>query len=138
MWSTSMIQAFQGGTKETFGRVFCTEGKSLVFYAYNLSALGTVSQANTPTTFGGNKDGNLVAMRNLGTLEADDPSQKRWKLQVDGSKVLADIDRVFVTVEPVRKLGPRPHGKRFLEPISGVLRITHSEGKFAHRDSQNS
>ncbi len=55
MLSTSTIQVFQGGTKETVGRVFYTEGKSLVFYAYDLSALGTVSQANTPTTFGETK-----------------------------------------------------------------------------------
>ncbi len=109
----------QGRTKKAVGRVFYTEGgKSLVFYAYDLSTRHTDSGKYAYYVWG-NKDGNLETVRNLGTLDADDLQQKRWKLQVEDSKVLADIDRVFVTIEPVGKLGPRPHGKRILEAYLG-------------------
>jgi len=109
----------QGRTQKAIGRVFYTEGgKSLVFYAYDLSTRHTESGKYAYYVWG-NKDGNLDTVRNLGTLDADDLLQKRWKLQLEDSKVLADIDRVFVTIEPVDKLGPRPHGKRILEAYLG-------------------
>jgi len=103
----------QGRTKKAVGRVFYTEGKSLVFYAYDLST-GHSESGKYAYYVWGNKDGNLETVRNLGTLNTDDLVQKRWKLQVSDTKVLADIDRVFVTVEPAGKLGPRPRGKRIL------------------------
>jgi hypothetical protein len=108
----------KGKTKKAVGRVFYTEGKSLVFYAYDLSD-GRSSAAKYAYYVWGNKDGNLETVRNLGTLGADDQLQKRWKLQINDANVLADIDRVFVTVEAVGKLGPRPHGRQILSAYLG-------------------
>jgi hypothetical protein len=107
-----------GKTNKAVGRIFFTEGKSLVFYAYDLSTNQPASDKYAYYVWG-NKDGNLEAVRNLGVLGADDPQQKRWKLQVSDAKVLADIDRVFVTVESVGKLGPRPRGKKILNAYLG-------------------
>jgi hypothetical protein len=108
----------RGKTKKAVGRVFYTEGKSLVFYAYDLSN-GNSDARKYVYYVWGNKDGNLDTVRNLGTLGADDQLQKRWKLQVSDAKALADIDRVFVTVEPAGKLGPRPRGKKILSAYLG-------------------
>jgi hypothetical protein len=108
----------KGKTKPAVGRVFYTEGKSLVFYAYDLSH-GHADSGTAAYYVWGNKDGNLETVRNLGTLGTDDKLQRRWKLQVNDANVLADIDRVFVTVEPAGKLGPRPHGKKILSAYLG-------------------
>jgi hypothetical protein len=108
----------KGKTQRAVGRVFYTAGKSLVFYAYDLSD-GHSDTAKYAYYVWGNKDGNLETVRNLGTLGTDDLLQRRWKLQVNDANVLADIDRVFVTVESVGKLGPRPHGKKILNAYLG-------------------
>ncbi len=108
----------KGKTKRAVGRVFYTEGKSLVFYAYDLSD-GHSDTSKYAYYVWGNKDGNLETVRNLGTLSTDDLLQERWKLQVNDANALADIDRVFVTVESIGKLGPRPHGKKILSAYLG-------------------
>jgi hypothetical protein len=108
----------RGRTQKALGRVFYIEGKSLVFYAYDISK-GRSDIAKYAYYVWGNKDGNLETVRNLGTLGTDDLLQRRWKLQVSDATVLADIDRVFVTVETVGKLGPRPRGKQILNAYLG-------------------
>ena len=107
-----------GKTKKAFGRVFYAEGQTLLFYAYDLSDRHSDNGKYAYYVWG-NKDGNLEAVRNLGALNRDDDAQKRWKLKVSDAKVLADIDRVFVTVEAVGKLGPRPRGKQILHAYLG-------------------
>jgi hypothetical protein len=108
----------RGKTQKAVGRVFYIEGKSLVFYAYDLSD-GHSDVRKYAYYVWGNKDGNLETVRNLGTLDTDDPLKKTWKLHVSDAKVLTDIDRVFVTVEPAGKLGPRPQGKKILNAYLG-------------------
>lgn len=108
----------KGKTKKAVGRVFYAEGKALVFYAFDLSN-GHSDSAKYAYYVWGNKDGNLEAVRNLGTLGVDDQQQRRWKLQVNDENALAEIDRVFVTVEQVGKLGPRPQGKKILSAYLG-------------------
>jgi hypothetical protein len=108
----------RGRTQKAVGRVFYIEGKSLVFYAYDVSK-GQSDIAKYAYYVWGNKDGNLETVRNLGTLGTDDLLQRRWKLQVSDATVLADIDRVFVTIEPVGKLGPRPRGRKILSAYLG-------------------
>ena len=108
----------RGRTQKALGRVFYIEGKSLVFYAYDLSD-GHSHASKYAYYVWGNKDGSLETVRNLGILDTDDPLKKTWKLHVSDAKVLTDIDRVFVTVETVGKLGPRPHGKKILNAYLG-------------------
>jgi hypothetical protein len=110
----------RGKTNRAFGRVFYTEGKSLVFYAYDL-ALGH-SEAGTYAFYvWGRKDGRPDLLRNLGTFAKDDQSQKRWVLTITDPKVLAEIDSVFVTLEPTdQKKAGRPSGKRLLSAFLGT------------------
>jgi hypothetical protein len=52
--------------------------------------------------------------KNLGALTKEDQAQKRWVLTITDPKVLAEIDSVFVTLEPTGQAGERPSGKRLL------------------------
>jgi len=107
-----------GKTKKAVGRVFYTQGQSLVFYAYDLSTnrSGTGKYAYYVW---GHKEGNDESVRSLGTLDPDDVSQKRWMLNVNDAKALSNIDRVFVTLEQNGKLDLRPHGKKILNAYLG-------------------
>lgn len=104
-----IIDIFDIGGTNPVGRIFYTEGKSLVFFAYDLPA-----EHSAKYNVWGTKDYNFETVRNLGTLEADNLLQKRWELQVDNTKLLADVDRVFVTAEPVGELRTHPHGENIL------------------------
>jgi len=102
-----------GKTSRAFGRVFYTEGKSLVFYAYDLSPQ---HPENSKYAFyvWGKRDAAPQMAKNLGALTKEDQAQKRWVLTITDPKVLAEIDSVFVTLEPTGQAGERPSGKRLL------------------------
>jgi hypothetical protein len=107
-----------GKTKKAVGRVFYTQGRSLIFYAYDLSA--DRSEAGKYAYYvWGHREGDDQSVRNLGTLDPDDLSQKRWMLKVNDARALSDIDRVFVTFEQNGEIGPRPHGKKILSAYLG-------------------
>jgi len=102
----------RGEFERPFGRIFYTEGKSLIFYAFDLDQQkglkrGAVFQA------WGQRGVSKEDSRSLGMFYMDDPSQNRWVLKVDDSKALARIDYVFVT-DSSRKEGVRPRGKPLL------------------------
>ena len=82
-----------------FGRVFYTKGKSLIFYAYDLDQQPGLRDANTFQAWGRRGPDQARAV-NLGVLYVDNAAKKRWVLKADDPKTLADIDAVFVTVEP--------------------------------------
>jgi hypothetical protein len=107
-----------GKTKKAVGRVFYTQGQSLVFYAYDLSA-NKFETGKYGYYVWGHKEANDQSVRNLGTLDPDDVSQRRWMLKVNDAKALSDIDRVFVTLEQRSKLDVRPHGKKILSAYLG-------------------
>ncbi len=107
-----------GKTKKAVGRVFYTQGQSLVFYAYDLSTSRSETGKYAYYVWG-HKEGNDESVRNLGTLDPDDVSQKRWILKVNDAKALSDIDRVFVTLEQNGKVDLRPHGKKILSAYLG-------------------
>jgi hypothetical protein len=108
-----------GKTTRAFGRVFYTEAKSLVFYAYDLSSQ---HPENSKYAFyvWGKRDGAPQMVKNLGALTKDDQSQKRWVLTITDPKVLAEIDSVFVTLEPADPKGKRPSGKQLLTAFLGT------------------
>ena len=110
----------RGKTTRAFGRVFYTEGKSLVFYAYDLTS--GHSEAGTYAFYvWGKKDGDPHLFRNLGPFAKDDRAQKRWVLTITDPKALAEIDSVFVTLEPTdQKRAGRPSGKRLLSAFLGT------------------
>jgi outer membrane murein-binding lipoprotein Lpp len=79
------------------GRVFYTEGKSLIFYAYDLENKANPNKVAFQVW--GKKEGLSQPARSLGILYQDDASQKRWMMKFEDPAVLAQIDQVFVTVE---------------------------------------
>jgi hypothetical protein len=107
-----------GKTKKAVGRVFYTQGQSLVFYAYDLSTNKSETGKYAYYVWG-HKEGNDESVHNLGMLDPDDVSQKRWMLKVNDAKALSNIDRVFVTLEQNGKLDLRPHGKKILSAYLG-------------------
>ncbi len=107
-----------GKTKRAVGRVFYTQGQSLVFYAYDLSTNRSETGKYAYYVWG-HREGNDESVRNLGTLDPDDVSQKRWMLKVNDAKALSNIDRVFVTLEQNGRLDLRPHGKKILSAYLG-------------------
>jgi hypothetical protein len=108
----------KGQTQKSFGRVFYTEGKSLVFYAYDLPS----RRPETKYAFyaWGKRDGSGEAKaRNLGIFYNDDQTQKRWVLKVTDPQTLSEIDSVFVTLEKTDDSGKTPTGKKLLSAYLG-------------------
>jgi hypothetical protein len=85
------------GEARPFGRIFLTEGKRLIFYAYDLDTVKTKNASFQ--VWGQGNDGERKAV-NLGIFYMDDHTQSRWALKVEDPNLLKAIDSVFVTVEP--------------------------------------
>ena len=103
----------KGKTRPAFGRIFLTEGKSLIFYAYDLNDV-RVQDAGYRYRVWGKREGQNQRARSLGIFYSDDKSQKRWVFQYDDPKVLNEIDSVFVTLEPPDTNSNQPKGDKLL------------------------
>ena len=103
----------KGKTRPTLGRIFFTEGKSLIFYAYDLND-HRVQNAGYNYRVWGKKEGPGQGARSLGIFYSDDKTQKRWVFRSDDPKVLSEIDSVFVTVEPPGKNPVAPQVDKLL------------------------
>ncbi len=101
-----------GKRDRSFGRVFYVEGKSLVFYAYDLDAPGQF-KANVVFHVWGEKVGVKEVAHSLGILHKDD-GQNRWAMTFDDPSVLVKINSAFVTTEVGSKHYNEPHGKKVL------------------------
>jgi hypothetical protein len=108
-----------GRPDKTYGRVFYTKGKSLIFYAYDLDAQPGVRDASSYQAWGRRGPDKEQAL-NLGIFYEDNASKKRWVLKAEDPKTLADIDAVFVTIEPSGG-SHHPSGKQLL---FAYLRVT--------------
>jgi hypothetical protein len=102
-------------TRKPFGRVFYTQNKSLIFYAFDLDHQPGVKNASAFQVWGQRdaESGEKTRATNLGILYMDSESNRRWVLRLDDPKHLAEIDAVFVTVEP-HGGSQKPTGKPFL------------------------
>jgi len=89
----------KGKDQRAFGRVFYTEGKSLIFYAFDLGTRATAKR-NASFQVWGARDPAQGQAKSLGIFYVDDQKQNRWVLKFDDPDVLTEIDSVFVTVEP--------------------------------------
>jgi hypothetical protein len=107
-----------GKGQRAFGRIFYTEGRSLIFYAYDLA---DARQLNAKISFyvWGEKLGAAQPVKNLGIFHSDDVNDGRWVLTFDDPNVLARINSVFVTVESSKKDITRPSGKKILYAFLG-------------------
>ncbi len=100
-----------GATRKRYGRVFYTKGKSLIFYAYDLDQQET-KRAEAFQAWG-RRGPDWKQALNLGIFYEDNASKKRWILKLDDPKMLAQIDAVFVTLEP-HGGSNKPSGKPLL------------------------
>lgn len=107
----------RGRSKKSFGRVFYTEGKSLIFYAFDLSQKGSASKVSFQAWGQNQSSGNAV--KNLGIFHIDDQVQKRWVLRVDNPELLKSVESVFVTVEPAPGRD-KPSGQKLLYAYLGT------------------
>jgi chaperonin cofactor prefoldin len=104
--------AKNGATQKSYGRVFFTKGKSLIFYAYDLDRQPGLKNPSTFQAWGQRGTDREQAL-NLGVFYEDNVSKKRWVLKFDDPQKLDQIDAVFVTVEP-NGGSHKPSGKPFL------------------------
>ncbi len=94
------------------GRVFYTEGKSLLFYAYDLEKKRKSLEKYSFQAWG-QREAKGGSVESLGVFVADDQGQNRWVLKYSDPQVLAQIDSVFVTIEP-KGGSDRPQGQQLL------------------------
>jgi hypothetical protein len=107
----------KGKRKTAFGRVFYTEGKSLIFYAFDLDAPKFADGKHSFQAWGQLSDTSTSAV-NLGIFYVDDPAQKRWTLRFDNPAVLNKLSAVFVTVEP-HGGAAKPSGQKLMYAYLG-------------------
>ena len=103
----------RGKTRPAFGRIFFTEGKSLLFYAYDLNP-AKIQKADFQYRVWARKEGQDKQLRNLGVFYSDDKSQRRWVFKCTDPKVLNDIDSVFVTLDSPQGDPSHPHGPNLM------------------------
>jgi uncharacterized coiled-coil protein SlyX len=106
-----------GRSKKSFGRVFLVEGKSLIFYAFDLGDRGNPAKVSFQAW--GQLEGRQTVAKNLGVFYVDDHAQKRWVLKVNDPAKLSAINSVFVTVEPLGGTD-RPTGRKLLYAYLGT------------------
>lgn len=99
-----------GKSTKSFGRVFYSEGQSLVFYAFDLPAS---KSAKYVFKAWGQMEANEQSVHDLGVFSLDDHEQRRWVLKVSAPQLLKGIDSVFVTAEAAGD-SVTPQGKRVL------------------------
>ena len=111
--------ASNGRRQRAFGRVFYVEGRSLVFYAYDLA-----DQARGNTTVAFHVWGEEARVKSttytLGILKGDGASQSRWVLTFDDPKVLNRINAIYVTAEATPVPGREPRGRKILYAFLGT------------------
>ena len=111
----------KGRVRKAFGRAFYTQGKSLIFYAFDLPAKNTADGKFVYAAWGSNSNNlNSKVTHSLGIFFNDDQTQHRWAMKFEDPKILDEIDTVFVTLEPADKPFSNPTGKPLLEAYFGT------------------
>jgi hypothetical protein len=111
----------KGRARKAFGRAFYTQGKSLIFYAFDLPAKNTADGKFVYAAWGSNSNNlNSKVAHSLGIFYNDDQTQHRWAMKFDDPKLLEEIDTVFVTLEPAGRSFTAPTGKPILEAYFGT------------------
>jgi hypothetical protein len=75
--------------------------------------------ANVVFDVWGGQAGVKEVTHSLGILHKDNEGQSRWAMTFDDSKVLSQINSVFVTAEAANKHYDTPHGKKVLYTYFG-------------------
>jgi len=103
----------RGKTRPAFGRIFFTEGKSLIFYAYDLNE-AKIQKSDYQYRVWAKQEGGDKQVRNLGVFYSDDKTQRRWVFKCNDPKILNEIDSVFVTLEPSNSDPSHPKGQNLM------------------------
>jgi len=112
LYITDVVDVDKNGhTKKPFGRIFYTRGKSLVFYASDLDQQRELK--NAAFQVWGQRGSERSNYVNMGIFYLDNQANRRWVLKFDDPAKLAQINAVFVTVEPDGG-SPKPGGKQLL------------------------
>jgi hypothetical protein len=106
-----------GKPGKAFGRIFLTEGKSLVFYAFDLNDSTRDGSKKTYQVWG-QTEGRAGSLRSLGFLNVDNKAQQRWVLKSNDTAAFKEINSLFVTVEP-QGGAKTPGGQRLLYAYLG-------------------
>jgi len=101
-----------GKPGKAFGRIFLTEGKSLVFYAFDLNDPAKNGSKKTYQVWG-QTEGKTGSVRSLGFLNVDNKTQQRWVLKSNDAATFKEVNSLFVTVEP-QGGAKTPSGQRLL------------------------
>ena len=101
-----------GAAKQPVGRVFYTEGKSLIFYAFDLEKRRKSLEKYSFQAWG-QREAKGGPVQSLGVFVNDIQGKSPWVLKYDDPKVLAQIDSVFVTIEP-KGGSNRPQGRQLM------------------------
>ena len=101
-----------GKPGKAFGRIFLTEGKSLVFYAFDLNDPAKNGSKKTYQVWG-QTEGRAGSVRSLGFLNVDTKTQQRWVLKSNDASTFKEVNSLFVTVEP-QGGAKTPSGQRLL------------------------
>jgi hypothetical protein len=101
-----------GSKRKTFGRVFYTKGKSLIFYAFDLDKQPGYRNAKAVQVWGSPSEDQSHPVT-LGVFYMDSEANRRWVFKSDDPATLENINAVFVTIEP-KGINTKPTGKPFL------------------------
>ena len=113
LYIADVFDVDRNGTKRrTFGRVFYTKGKSLIFYAFDLDQLPGYRNAKAVEVWGSSSE-NQSHPVNLGVFYMDNEANRRWAFKSDDAATLENINAVFVTIEP-KGANTKPTSKPFL------------------------
>lgn len=107
-----------GERKRAFGRVFFVEGKSLVFYAYDLPDSRRANNRVEFQVWGEQAGVNTVSI-NLGAMRSDNSNQGRWVLSCDDPKVLNRINAVYITADQNPRRDSQPRGTKLMYAFLG-------------------
>ncbi len=115
LYIADVLDMDQNGEKRRpFGRIFYTKGKSLIFYAFDLDQQPKVRNVTETSFQAWAREGSDNAKPvSLGVFYVDSEANRRWVLKAEDPKTLAQINAVFVTVEP-KGGSQKPSGKQLL------------------------
>jgi hypothetical protein len=112
LYITDVVDVDKNGrTKKPFGRIFYTKGKSLIFYAFDLDQHRGLQ--NAAFQLWGQRGSDRNSSLNMGIFYLDNEANRRWVLKFDDPEKLAQINAVFVTIEPSGG-SQKPAGKQLL------------------------
>lgn len=107
-----------GKPSRAFGRVFLAEGKSLTFYAFDLTDEERALNAKRSFEVWAVPEADKNSAHSLGVLHVDAKGQGRWVLRVETPELVKGINSVFVTVEPATG-SKQPNGPKMLYAYLG-------------------